>query len=143
MKKNNANNFYFFPKKYYEQLLKNKNIELYTVKKDNILCSAGIFMFGYNFAHYHLSANNYDMRKYNANYFLLDNIFELAKHKGKKFFLLGGGRTNDKNDSLLKFKLKFSSLTKPFYIAGKIYNMEIYKVKYLISILIQSCRCHY
>ena len=73
-------------------------------------------MFGEDFCHYHLSANDYEMRKFNANYFMLDEMFDLAKLLGKKYFILGGGSSINQNDSLLSFKQKFSKLKKPFFI---------------------------
>lgn len=126
MNKNNAGEFYYFSKDYYEQLLKNISIDLYAVKKDEQVISSAFFMQSDEFVHYHLSANDYNMRQYNANYFILDQMFELAKKNNKKYFYLGGGTTSNKDDSLLKFKQKFSSLTKQFYISGRIYNNEIY-----------------
>lgn len=126
MDKNNATDFYYFSRDYYEQLISNEDIELYEIRQDGKIFSMAFFMFGNEIGHYHLSANNYEMRKYNANYFILDQIFEIAKNKGKKYFLLGGGTTSNRDDSLLKFKQKFSPLTKSFYIAGKIYNSEVY-----------------
>lgn len=131
MDKNEATNFYYFPKEYYENLLNNKNIELYEIHKDGEVISSAFFMFDENFGHYHLSANDYAKRQYNANYFILDQIFEVAKQKCKRYFILGGGTTSQKDDPLLKFKQKFSRLTKPFYIAGKIYNNEMYN-KYVV-----------
>lgn len=126
MDKNKATEFYYFSRDYYKNLLNNQNIELYEIKKDGEVISSGFFMFSDDFGHYHLSANNYDMRQYNANYFILDQIFEIAKKKGAKYFILGGGTTSSREDSLLKFKQKFSPFTKPFYISGKIYNDKIY-----------------
>lgn len=126
MQKNNADSFYYFSQEYYKNLLENKDIELYEVKKDDETIASAFFMFSDEFGHYHLSANNYAMRKYNANYFMLDQLFDIAKNKGKKYFILGGGTTSDNYDSLLKFKYKFSSLTKPFYISGVVYNDTIY-----------------
>ncbi len=126
MDKNNATDFYYFSREYYEQLISNENIKLYEIRQNGQIISMAFFMFSDDLGHYHLSANNYEMRRYNANYFMLDQIFEIARSKGKKYFLLGGGTTTDIDDSLLKFKKKFSSLIKPFYIGGKIYNNEIY-----------------
>jgi hypothetical protein len=126
MDKNNADKFYYFDKNYFENLLNNEKVKLYEVKKDNDTISMGFFMFSDEFVHYHLSANNYRMKKYNGNYFLLDNLFEIGQKQNKKYFILGGGTTGDENDSLFKFKKKFSPLTKPFYIGGKIFNKEIY-----------------
>lgn len=126
MDKNNATDFYYFSREYYEQLISNENIELYEIRQDKQIISMAFYMFSDEIGHYHLSANDYEMRRYNANYFILDQIFEIAKNKGKRYFLLGGGTTSNKDDSLLKFKKKFSSLIKQFYISGKIYNNEIY-----------------
>lgn len=126
MKKNNADAFYFFDKQYFEKLISNPNIELYEVLIDDIVISATFVLFGEEIGHYHLSANNYEFRKHNANYFILDSLFNIAHQKGKKYFLLGGGRINAADDNLLRFKKKFSPLEKDFYIMGIVHNKEIY-----------------
>ena len=56
----------------------------------------------------------------------MNYVFNVAKEKGLKYFLLGGGTTSNECDPLFKFKKKFSKELKPFYISGKIYNQEIY-----------------
>lgn len=127
MRKNNADDFYFFNKSYFQELISLNNIELYEVLYNDIVISSSFFMFSKDYGHYHLSANNYEYRKYNANYYLLDSIFDVAYQRCIKIFFLGGGRTNLEGDSLLKFKKKFSSLKKKYYIAGKIFNKMIYE----------------
>lgn len=126
MKKNNADNFYFFDKNYFQNILKQPFTKLYEAKIDDFIVAMGIFMFGSDIAHYHLSANSQLSYKYNANYALLHYLFSIAQGKGLKYFLLGGGTTSDPNDPLFKFKKKFSNKTLPFYISGKIYNYEVY-----------------
>ena len=126
MDKNNAEEFYFFDKEYYIDLLKNKSIELYEVRYKDTIVAMGFFMFGKDIAHYHLSANSDISYKLNTNYALLDYAFNKAKEKGINNFMLGGGTTSSKEDSLFKFKRKFSKETKPFYISGKIYNHDVY-----------------
>lgn len=126
MKKNSAESFYFFDDTYFQKLLEFKKSNLYTIMDHQTHLSSGFFLFGKEFAHYHLSANNYAHKQYNANYLMLENLFEEAKKRGMFYFVLGGGRTNQEDDALLKFKQKFSKLTKPFYIGGKIYNKSIY-----------------
>ena len=130
MNKNSADKFYYFEKDYFIKLLQNDKIKLYSVKKNSEIISSAFFMFSGDFGHYHLSANNYEMRKYNANYFILDRVFDIAKQQNRRYFILGGGTTGDKDDTLLKFKQKFSKNSKPFYISGKIFNSEIYN-KYI------------
>ncbi|WP_022941185.1 GNAT family N-acetyltransferase [Psychromonas hadalis] len=118
MKKNNASEFYFFQKEYFNQLNNVSGVELLSVELDGETVSTGFFMHGKEIAHYHLSANNSDLLRENGNYALLDYAFENAKEKGCRWMMLGGGRTSDENDSLFKFKTKFSDQVLPFYIAG-------------------------
>jgi len=127
MDKNSATDFYFFDKKYYVELLNNRSIELYEVLYNAEIVAMGFFMYGNDIAHYHLSANSDISYKINANYALLNFAFNQAEKLNKAYFLLGGGTTSLEDDSLLKFKKKFSKETKQFYISGKIYNKEIYK----------------
>jgi len=126
MDKNDANDFYFFPKKYYKELLENKDIKLYEILYESQIIAMGFFMFSKDIAHYHLSANTTLSYKLNANYALLNYIFNEGKKRKIKYFLLGGGTTSLEEDTLFKFKKKFSKELKPFYISGKIYNKEIY-----------------
>jgi hypothetical protein len=127
MKKNEADKFYFFDTQYFHDLLNLDGVYLYEVVYEGKTIAMSFFMCTSEIAHYHLSANDTDYLKLNANYFILDNVFEEARKWDAKYFLLGGGRTNDANDSLLKFKQKYSKLTKPFYIAGMIYNSDKYR----------------
>jgi hypothetical protein len=126
MKKNNAGDFYFFKKEYYEKLFQDEKVKLYEVVFEDNIIAMGFFMYDSNICHYHLSANTDISYKLNSNYALLDYVFHIAKEKGIQYFLLGGGTISSADDKLLKFKQKFSKQLKPFYISGKIYNKEIY-----------------
>jgi len=130
MKKNEASEFYFFHKYFFENLLAFKEVELYEIVSENQIIAMAFFMEGSDLSHYHLSANSNISYKLNANYALLYILSEIAKKRGKQYLVLGGGTTPSEDDSLLKFKKKFSKETKPFYISGKIYNQEVYD-KYL------------
>jgi hypothetical protein len=126
MKKNNASNFYYFDKEYFQKLNELDDVNLYTVKFDGEVISSGFFFLSGDYAHYHLSSNNSAFYKLNGNYSLLENVAAAAKEKGCKYFLLGGGRTASIDDSLLKFKMKFTKNSLPFYIAGDVYNRQKY-----------------
>ena len=118
MTKNGADEFFFFQEEYFSALMALNGVHLISVKLDDELAAIGYFMCGSELAHYHLSANNQNMSKENGNYLLLDAAFDLAKEKGCHYMMLGGGRTSSPDDSLFKFKSKFSSMTIPFYISG-------------------------
>ncbi|WP_461634097.1 GNAT family N-acetyltransferase [Labilibaculum euxinus] len=126
MDKNNARGFYYFEKQYFEDLLNINQVKLIKVLLEKEIIAMSFVMCGTEIAHYHLSANKLDYLKYNANYLILEEAFKLAKQEGCLNFLLGGGRTPSEEDNLFKFKRKFSKLTKDFYLAGSIYNQEIY-----------------
>lgn len=127
MKRNKAEAFYFFDDVYFEKLISLRDSRLYQVKLgEEVICTSFVLL-GREIAHYHLSANRTEFLKYNGNYFLLDNLFEQGRLEEKKHFHLGGGRTNQQDDSLLSFKKKFSKNTLVFYIAGKIFMPDVYE----------------
>lgn len=126
MDKNKASEFYYFDRNYFEKLLNTEGVRLFEVSYEDNIISMGFFMFSENFAHYHLSANDYAFAKYNGNYLMLEHIAKIAHERGIQKFLLGGGRTADAGDGLLRFKKKFSKKELPFYIGGKIYNKEVH-----------------
>ncbi|OCH61276.1 femAB family protein [Aliivibrio fischeri] len=118
MQKNTASDFFYFKERYFSELLSINGVSLLGIRKEDTYASIGFFMCGEELAHYHLSANNQELAKENGNYLLLDSAFEYAKSRGCRFMMLGGGRTSSPDDSLFKFKSKFSPTTMPFFIAG-------------------------
>lgn len=118
MQKNAASDFFYFEKPYFEALIKIQGVNLLAIQKEQQYASIGIFMCSNELAHYHLSANNCELAKDNGNYLLLDIAFEHAKAHGCRYMILGGGRTSSPEDSLFKFKSKFSPIHKEFYIGG-------------------------
>ncbi len=127
MDKNKASDFYYFSKNYFENITNIKNAKLFCALIGDKMSAGSIFLESKYIVSYHLGAKDYGINILGANYFLFDNIFDYYSKLGKSYALLGGGRTTDKEDSLFKFKQKFSNLTLPFYIAGKIFNKEVYK----------------
>ncbi|MDH4262374.1 MAG: femAB family protein [Spirochaetia bacterium] len=126
MDRNQASDFYYFKEDYFNMLLKINGVYLLSVSYESKVIAMAFIMLGQDIGHYHLSANKTNYIKLNANYLILDEAFELGKAKGMKIFMLGGGRTNQPDDSLLNFKKKFSKLTLPYYIGGKIFLPEVF-----------------
>jgi UDP-N-acetylbacillosamine alanyltransferase len=124
MYRNQADQYYFFDKVYFQNLIKLENVRLFNVYSGSNLVSCGIFLFSDIMASYHLSANNKDFLSMSGNYYLLDQLFDIAKSQNCKFFLLGGGRSMDESDSLYLFKKKFSNNIYPFVISGKVFNQN-------------------
>lgn len=118
MDKNNADTFYYFDNAYFERLSGLPGVDLLDVSFEGNIASCGYFMHGKDLGHYHLSANNAEYASVNGNYLLLDYAFENARQRGCKYMMLGGGRTSAADDSLFRFKSRFSDTHMPFYIAG-------------------------
>ena len=125
MQKNTALDFYYFKKEYFENLFKLQAIELHSVVYNDEIINMIIILKSNDILYYHLGATNPDYYSLNPNPFIFDCIIQ-NNYKRAEYLYFGGGTTGEKDDPLLKFKQKFSALTKPFYISGKIYNEELY-----------------
>ncbi|APF18390.1 hypothetical protein Calab_2794 [Caldithrix abyssi DSM 13497] len=126
MKKNRAESFYFFPKTYFENLFKLKNAKLFGILYEDKIINMVVVLESAPICYYHLGASIPEYYALNGNPFLFDQLIQYYRSRFSIFYL-GGGATSAENDSLLRFKRKFSPTTKPFYIAGKIFNKEKYQ----------------
>lgn len=128
MKRNKANSFFKYNSEYFDKIAKFKETEFYGIQHNNKLVAGGIFFNFNSIASYHLGAclNEY-LRFGLSNLYLFDASIDLIK-KGVKFMNLGGGRTTDPNDSLLKFKRDNSTELKKFFIGKRIINNEVYEL---------------
>ena len=61
------------------------------------------------------------------NNILLWEAIKYAKREGCKERHLGGGLTDSPEDSLFRFKKKFSSNCKHFYIGKRVHDQKIYE----------------
>jgi len=123
-----AEDFYFFPKSYYDEYKQ-------TFKGESMLCLAmldgkaiagSMFMFSDDYAHYHLSARDREYSRYAANNLILWYAIQKAKERGCRWFHFGGGTTGDESDSLLKFKKEFSKTLCEFWIGKRVHNQAVY-----------------
>lgn len=129
MEKNKADKSYYFLFEYYEKMLALKDAALFAIIFDGRIINMSFILFGQDLVHYHLSANDSEFMRINANYYLIDAVCDYSNENYPEIFEfhLGGGRTNDASDSLLAFKSKFSNIRNEFYIAGKIFDRPTYK----------------
>jgi lipid II:glycine glycyltransferase (peptidoglycan interpeptide bridge formation enzyme) len=119
---------YFFNNYYFDRLrslVKEHGFLMGALYKSQIV-AAGIFLCGFNWVHYHLSASDFDNRVPGATNIILDQAFEKAKLMEFSLVHLGGGRTSDSEDGLLRFKKSMSTDMHRFYIGKRIYNSKVY-----------------
>lgn len=128
MRNVNAEDFYFFPKNYYDEFQQN-------FAEDVVLCFAmyegkpiagSMFMFSKDYAHYHLSGRDKDYYKIAANNLVLWYGIRKAKERGCKWFHFGGGTTGEEGDPLLHFKRNFSKELGEFWFGKRIHNYDVY-----------------
>jgi hypothetical protein len=128
MERLKAEPYLFFDNLYFDRLrsLVKENGYLIGAFHQRQMIAAAIFFYGSCWLHYHLSASNFDNRLPGATNIILDSAFFEAKSKGLKRVHLGGGRTCDAKDPLLKFKSSMSTDMHRFYIGKRIYNTDVY-----------------
>ena len=126
---NNANQFFFYSKDYFESLYQKGSSHenyLYGVFDDQKLISAAWFIVFKDIAVYHLGCNNRNIPGV-SNLVLRDGIKDLVMNKDVSKINLTGGRSADKKDSLLKFKLSISNFQKDFFIGKRTIMPRIFK----------------
>lgn len=90
---NNADNYYFFEKNFFETsqaLLDEKLIICNAYLNDEVICSI-LVLVSENYLHYYLSGSKMEYRSLQPNSLLLYEISNWGSEFGKKFFHLGGG----------------------------------------------------
>lgn len=128
MDKLSADGFYYFDDNYYQQLVKGiPNSFLGCVEDaEGRIISAAIFMYSGTFGHYHLSGSDKTQLSLSPNNFMLWAAAKELQKRGVKRFHLGGGTNSDEENSLFKFKCRFSKETCQFYIGKLVFNKELY-----------------
>lgn len=129
MLKHNASSLYFFSEPFYEALKKVlvKDGILILIKKDNEFIAGATFFKGNQVGHYFLSSANDIGKKYPSTNLLLHEAGLWARENGMKKLHLGGGMTSSEDDTLLRFKRRFSPYKETFYIGKAIHNEDMFK----------------
>lgn len=128
MTKLKAEKFYFFNKSYFYKLksnLKEKVFLAVVIYQNKVISAAIFFKFGI-YGHYHLAGSDEEYLNLYPNNFLIYNVILYLKRNSVKWLHLGGGSDNSENNTLYKFKKRFSSTTLDFKIGKLIFNADIY-----------------
>jgi lipid II:glycine glycyltransferase (peptidoglycan interpeptide bridge formation enzyme) len=129
MKRNQADDSYFFTKAYFSELMKSSSFyvpKLLLARFQGQIIAGLILLIGKQFAHYHLGGSSTEHLPLRANNLLFDYMIQVCQKTPVKLLHLGGG-TNG-NDGLLRFKSAFSNNNHfDFYIGKHIINHSIYK----------------
>lgn len=128
MDRNAASEFYYFEDQYFEDCLAlfRKNLILVEAVYQNTTIAAGLcFAYGTTL-HVHLSGTLPQFLSLSPAYVLRYALSLWAKENGFCLIHHGGGRTNDANDNLYRFKKQFGNVFFEFSVGKKIWNEAIY-----------------
>ena len=126
MKKVGAKEFYSFNANYFNKIKEDKNCILLAVVHDEKMIAAAVFMGYGDYFHYHLSGSRQDALYLSPNNILLWEAIKFAKNSGYKTMHFGGGLSDSLEDTLFKFKSRFSQKYADFYIGKRVHNQTIY-----------------
>jgi len=128
MDKVNADKEYYFSEQYFNSfnILLSDNSFVIMLYDGLKYIAGGLFMQYGIYTHYHLSGRSSLCSINYATNLIIDTAIKYSQQKKISFIHLGGGRTNNMNDSLLKFKQNFSPVKYKFYIGKAIHNINIY-----------------
>ncbi|MCS5420930.1 MULTISPECIES: GNAT family N-acetyltransferase [Psychrilyobacter] len=128
MNKNNAENYYYFPREYFENmraLLRERALIFKTTYKDKVV-SAILVLAGEDGIHGHLHATDPEYYRESPNNILIYTVALWGLKNGYKTFHLGGGY-GGAEDTLFKFKSSFNKNgALEFYIGEKIHDHKVY-----------------
>lgn len=127
MDKLDAEGFYYFDQKYYNQLKDTiQNRFLGIVKHEGKVVAGAIIFYQLPYGHYHLAGSDKASLKYSPNNFLLWSAAKELLNRGIEHFHLGGGTDGLEDNSLYQYKRKFSKHEYQFTFGKMIFNSSLY-----------------
>jgi hypothetical protein len=124
-----AGQYYYFSEQYFHELaqLAERAGLLLAAEVTGKWIAGAVFLYGSRWLHYHLSASDPDKTLPGATNQIIYVAAKLGQKSGLEYLHLGGGRTCNPDDSLLKFKLSMATESHKFYIGKRIHNPEVYE----------------
>ena len=122
----NAQPYLFFNGDYFENTFKTLPIIQFVVFNDGLPISSSLCLVGSRNLDIHFEASKGEYLHLRPNDILIDTMIRWGITKGYKTMNFGGGTSSNEDDSLFRFKYKFSKDIRNFYIGKKIHNYEVY-----------------
>lgn len=130
MKKDHAEQYYFFGMEFYDSIYNDLdgNYEIFYATYEGKIISISIMLYANNSMHYHLSGSLIEYRNLAPSNLLLYKAALWGCEMGFKTFNLGGG-IGSSEDNLYKFKAAFNRNSDyQFSIGKEVYNEELYNL---------------
>jgi len=130
MDRDKADNYYYFGKEYFRNMLASFPEHIITGKvflKDITIAMGIYFRYG-KYLHAHLSGTISEYLEFSPAYILKYALALYGHEKGYEVIHYGGGTSSSPDNSLYKFKKDFGKNTDfDFYIAKMIWNQDVYR----------------
>lgn len=130
MKRDSADEFYYFGKEYFNMFttdLKENVLFVEAVYEEQTI-AAGLYFISDGVIHTHLSGTLSEYLYLSPAYILRYAATLWGKEHQYKLIHHGGGTSSDRENSLFKFKKQFAQNTEfSFYLGKKIWNKDVYK----------------
>ncbi len=126
MKRVNSSQYLLFNREYFEDTFRELKVIHFVEFKENIPIASAICLSHNKYLHVHFEASNIEYQQLRPNDLLIDDIIKFGIENEYSILHLGGGRTTNGDDALLRFKKKFSIKNLDFFTGMKIYNEQVY-----------------
>lgn len=129
MDKDQATDYYYFKKDYYEALFSSlaQHAFFAYAKKDGEIIAMAIFYIYNQKIHYHLSAARSAYSSIYPTNLIIDYVSQWGIRHHYKELVLGGG-LGAREDNLFRFKRKFNKYyDRMFYVGQKVFDKQIYE----------------
>ena len=127
MEMHQADDFYFFPKEYYEYLICHfqDHLILFYAYLDDKAIGASLYLYDQKYMHFHLGGRDVNAPNVPFENYIMVEAAKWANGHGIQKLHLGGGLSEQ--DSLFQYKKKFNRAgILPFYIGRTIFDEEKY-----------------
>lgn len=128
MKRINAVPYLYFTKDYFRSLLSIKGCHCFFAYYNNQPIAAITAFYNKTYIHGHLGGSLTEYLNLSPFSLLYSEMIKFGQEKSCRYLHVGGGASNNSDDSLYKFKLNFSNTSGEFYIGKKIHNQAIYEL---------------
>ena len=129
MDRNNAYDFFYFSKEYFEKIISkmSDNVLVVSAFLDDKLIAFELCFLCDGIINAHVAGTLSDYLSYSPSDFIATEIITWGHQNGYKYYHAGGGTTSDPEDSLYRYKKSFSKNTEfDFYLGKKIWDQEVY-----------------
>ena len=127
MKMHRADDFYYFPKEYYEYLIRHfkDHLIIFYAYLDGEIVGASLYLYDKHYMHFHLGGRDVNAPNVPFENYIMVEAAKWANEHGMQKLHLGGGLSE--GDSLFRYKKKFNrGGILPFYIGRSIFDEEKY-----------------